>query len=246
MVNAICLVQMKERRKREGELGFMATKWRCMICGYVHEGEAPPEVCPLCGVGSEHFEKMEAEEQQDQPEQSEQVKPVQPITTAPVPAPPLDPEQAIIQALYSISYGLYIISAHADGVDNGQCANTCFQVTAEPARIAIGVNKNNYTHELISKSGQFGVSVLNQQGHDYARRFGYRSGRDVNKFEDLPDVHRGQLGILLLDDAVATVEAEVIGQLDAGTHTIFLGEVKSGEVLQKAEPMTYAYFRATK
>ena len=219
----------------------MKTKWRCMVCGYIHEGENPPEVCPLCGVGPENFEKYEAEEpakEQEEKKLSAQV--------APTPAPALDHEQSIIHALYSISYGLFIITAHADGVDNGQCANTCFQVTAEPPRIAIGVNKNNYTHELISQSGQFGVSVLNQQGHDYARRFGYRSGRDGNKFEDLPDVHRGPSGILLLDNAVATMEAEVVGQLDAGTHTIFLGEVKNAEVLQKAEPMTYAYFRATK
>ncbi len=226
---------MEERKRVKG----MSTKWRCVICGYIHEGENPPESCPLCGAGPDQFEKLEGAEQ---PEVQAKQNTNQPAAAAPA----LEREQAIIQALYSISYGLFIITAHADGMDNGQCANTCFQITAEPPRIAIGINKNNYTHELISTSGQFGVSVLNQQGHDYVRRFGYRSGRDGSKFADFPDVHRGPSGILLLDNAVATLEAEVIGQLDAGTHTLFLGEIKNAEVRQKAEPMTYAYFRATK
>lgn len=208
-----------------------------MICGYIHEGDYPPEICPICGVGSEHFEELvvlgESSVEHDQK------KPAAVVAE-------LDREEAIQQSLNSISYGLFIISTHADGVDNGQCANTCFQITSTPPRIAIGINKNNYTHELITQSGIFGVSILNQQGQDYARRFGYRSGRAGNKFEDLPDVHRGELGILLLDDAIATMEAEVVGQLDAGTHTIFLGEVKNAKVQQAAEPMTYAYFRATK
>lgn len=208
-----------------------------MICGYIHEGENPPEVCPLCGVGPEQFEKL------DVPGEAT-VQQVQ--NTSAANHTDLDQGEAIKQTLSTISYGLYIISTHNDGVDNGQCANTCFQITSDPPRIAIGINKNNYTHELIAQSGIFGVSVLNQQGHDYARRFGYRSGRTGNKFEDLPDVHRGELGILLLDDAVATLEAEVVGQLDAGTHTIFLGEVRNAKVQQKADPMTYAYFRATK
>lgn len=208
-----------------------------MICGYIHIGENPPEVCPLCGVGSEHFEKLEVTEESSVPQ--DQNTPVADVAN-------LDRDEAIKQTLNKISYGLYIISTHADGVDNGQCANTCFQITSDPPRIAIGINKNNYTHELISQSGIFGVSILNQQGQDYARRFGYRSGRAGNKYEDLPDVHRGELGILLLDDAIATMEAEVVGQLDAGTHTLFLGKVKHAKVLQNAEPMTYAYFRATK
>ncbi|MEL1134395.1 flavin reductase [Desulfitobacterium sp. THU1] len=218
----------------------MSAKWKCLVCGYIHEGENPPEVCPICGVGPEQFERIqEVSEQKDN-------KAVQEPKDGTSVVEPMDRETAIIQSLYAISYGLYIISAHHDGVDNGQCANTCFQITAEPPRIAIGINKNNYTHELITQSGKFGVSVLNQQGHDYVRLFGFRSGRNIEKFADIPNVHRGESGILLLDDVIATVEAEVIGELDAGTHTLFLGEVKAGEVRQKAEPMTYAYYRATK
>jgi len=211
-------------------------QWRCDVCGYIHEGDNPPDTCPLCGVDSTHFEEIKSKQ-----EEAVSVG----AQTAPVKALELDKEAVIKKALYALSYGLFIITAHSEGVDNGQCANTCFQVTSEPPRVAIGINKNNYTHELIANSGMFGVSVLNQQGRDYARNFGYRSGRGVNKFEGV-SVHRGESGILLLDDVISTMEAKVIGKMDAGTHTLFLGEIMNAELIQKAEPMTYAYFRATK
>lgn len=216
---------------------IMEKRWRCTVCGYIHTGENPPEVCPVCGVDASFFELVTDEKE---PQAGAEVKRApQPAAVQP------DKATAIRQALYRISYGLFIITAQAEGKDNGQCANTCFQVTSEPARIAIGINKQNYTHELIQKSGKFGVSVLSQTGHDYARGFGYRSGRDVNKFEGLA-VHRGESGVLLLDDVLVTMEAAVSGQLDAGTHTLFLADVTAGEILQEGDPMTYAYFRASK
>ena len=215
----------------------MEKRWRCTVCGYIHTGENPPEICPICGVDASFFELVS---QVDEATTSTEVK----SNPKPVTAQP-DREAAIRQALYRISYGLYIITSHAEERDNGQCANTCFQITAEPARLAIGINKLNFTHELIQKSGKFGVSVLNQTGHDYARGFGYRTGRDVDKFEGVA-VHRGESGVLLLNDALVTMEATVMGQLDAGTHTLFLADVTAGEILQEGDPMTYAYFRSTK
>lgn len=214
----------------------MEKRWRCTVCGYIHTGENPPEKCPVCGVDASFFELVTDEEVNKANEVKSVAKPV---------SQQLDKAAAIRQALYRISYGLYIITAQAEGRDNGQCANTCFQVTAEPARVAIGINKQNFTHELIQKSGKFGVSVLSQTGHEYARGFGYRSGRDVNKFEGLA-VHRGESGVLLLNDSLVTMEATVMGQLDAGTHTLFLADVSAGEILQEGDPMTYAYFRASK
>jgi len=213
-------------------------RWRCTVCGYIHTGENPPEICPICGADASKFELVT---QDDEGSTSSEPKAV----AKKVVAPP-DGEKAIRQALYRISYGLYIITAQAEGRDNGQCANTCFQITSDPARLAIGINKQNFTHELIQKSGKFGVSVLNQTGQDYARRFGYRSGRDVDKFEGLAAVHRGESGVLLLDDALVTMQATVMGQMDAGTHTLFLADVTNGEILQEGDPMTYAFFRASK
>jgi len=215
----------------------MEKQWRCTVCGYVHTGENPPEICPVCGVDASFFELVTEEKEANA---STDIKSApKAVTVQP------DKATAIRQALYRISYGLYIITAHAEGKDNGQCANTCFQITSEPAKIAIGINKQNYTHELIQKSGKFGVSVLSQTGHDYARGFGYRTGRTVNKFEGLA-VHRGESGVLLLDDVLVTMEATVTGQLDSGTHTLFLGDVTGGEILQEGDPMTYAFFRASK
>jgi flavin reductase (DIM6/NTAB) family NADH-FMN oxidoreductase RutF/rubredoxin len=215
----------------------MEKQWRCTVCGYIHSGENPPEICPICGADASFFELIP---QSDEPYTATDIKSV----AKPVIAQP-DKEKAIRQALYRISYGLYIITAQAEGRDNGQCANTCFQITSDPARLAIGINKLNFTHELIQKSRKFGVSVLNQTGHDYARRFGYRSGRDADKFEGLA-VHRGESGVLLLDDALVTMQATVMGQMDAGTHTLFLADVTNGEILQEGDPMTYAFFRASK
>lgn len=215
----------------------MEKQWRCTVCGYIHNGENPPDICPICGVDASFFELIPP---------SDESKPATAIksVTKPVIAQP-DEAKAIRQALYRISYGLYIITAQADGRDNGQCANTCFQITSDPARLAIGINKLNFTHELIQKSGKFGVSVLSQTGVDYARRFGYRSGRDADKFEGWA-VHRGESGVLLLDDALVTMQATVMGQMDAGTHTLFLADVTNGEILQEGDPMTYAFFRASK
>lgn len=216
---------------------LLEKRWRCTVCGYIHSGENPPEICPICGKDASFFELVA---QDDEASIATEAKAVDKPVNA-----QLDKEASIRQALFRISYGLYIITVQAEGRDNGQCANTCFQITSEPARLAIGINKQNFTHELIQKSGKFGVSVLNQTGQDYARGFGYRTGRDVDKFEGLA-VHRGESGVFLLNDALVTMEATVMGQLDAGTHTLFLADVTTGEILQEGDPMTYAYFRATK
>jgi flavin reductase (DIM6/NTAB) family NADH-FMN oxidoreductase RutF/rubredoxin len=205
--------------------------WRCTVCGYIHEGEKPPEACPICGVDAGNFEKITAAKPEKAPVQQPAVK--------------LSPEEALKTAVRSFSYGLFIITASFAGKDNGQTANTSFQITSEPVQVAIGINKNNYTHELIKASGKFGVSVLDQNGQDLARNFGYRSGRDADKFQGIK-AHRGTLGMLLPDEVLATLEAEVVGTLDAGTHTLFLGKVVTAEVLNQGEPMTYAYFRSKK
>ncbi|HWQ41375.1 MAG TPA: flavin reductase [Desulfosporosinus sp.] len=216
----------------------MEKRWRCTVCGYIHTGENPPEICPVCGVDASFFELVAQDDEASIPSEPKAAV-VKPVIAQP------DREAAIRQALFRISYGLYIITTQAEGRDNGQCANTCFQITSDPARLAIGINKQNFTHELIQKSGKFGVSVLNQTGQDYARRFGYRSGRDADKFEGVA-VHRGESGVLLLDDALVTMQATVLNQMDAGTHTLFLADVTNGEILQEGDPMTYAFFRASK
>jgi len=152
------------------------------------------------------------------------------------------------KALFKISYGMYIICSSAAGKMNGQIANTVFQVTSEPATIAVSLNKSNLTHELVTKSKVFTVSVLAKETPlSFIGQFGFKSGRDQDKLAGVK-YKVGELGApFILDHSIACLEAEVINTADAGTHTIFIGRVKQGEVLNNdAEPLTYAYYHEAK
>ena len=151
------------------------------------------------------------------------------------------------KAFYTISYGIYVVSSGNDGKFNGQIANTVFQVTSEPPTVAVSINKQNYTHELITTSGKFTASVLDEEAPmTMIGRFGFKSGKEINKFEGIGD-KTGVTGIpVVTEHAVAFIEAEVIGSLDCGTHTIFLGNVIESDVLNSADPMTYAYYQKIK
>jgi len=150
-------------------------------------------------------------------------------------------------AFYKLSYGLYVITSGKDGRFNGQIANTVFQVTSEPSTIAVSINKQNYTHEHIVESGRFAVSILEEAAPmTLIGQFGFKSGRDIDKFAGI-GTRVGKTGVpIVTDHAVAFIEAEVVGNLDCGTHTIFLGRVVECDVLAAAEPMTYAYYHAVK
>jgi flavin reductase (DIM6/NTAB) family NADH-FMN oxidoreductase RutF len=150
-------------------------------------------------------------------------------------------------ALFKISYGLYIVSSSLDGRSNGQIANTVFQVTSEPPTIAVAINKQNYTHGFISESKKFSVSVLEKETPmPFIGVFGFRCGRDFDKFAGV-NVRMGMGGVpIVLDHAIAFLETEVMGEMDCGTHTIFLGKVVDCGVLAQGEPMTYAYYHEVK
>lgn len=148
---------------------------------------------------------------------------------------------------HKVSYGLYVIGSTKDGAFNGQIANTVFQISSEPATVAISINKNNLTNEFIKASGVFSVSILPQSvplsviGH-----FGFKSGREVDKYQSL-SYKKGVTGApVLLENTVGYLEAEVISSLDVETHTLFIGKVIEAEVLSKEDPMTYAYYHQVK
>jgi flavin reductase (DIM6/NTAB) family NADH-FMN oxidoreductase RutF len=151
------------------------------------------------------------------------------------------------KAFYTISYGIYVVSAGKDGTFNGQIANTVFQVTSEPPTVAVSINKQNYTHELIVSSNKFTASILKEETPmTMIGRFGFKSGKEINKFEGI-EIKTGVTGIpVVTENAVAFLEAEVINSMDCGTHTIFLGRVIESEALDNAEPMTYAYYQKTR
>lgn len=151
-------------------------------------------------------------------------------------------------ALYKLSYGLYVITSGEPGKFNGQIANTVFQVTSEPPTVAVSINKQNYTHECILDCRQFAVSILSEAASmTMIGAFGFKCGRDINKFDGI-GTRTGKTGIpIVTDHTVSFIEAEVVGQLDCGTHTIFLGRVVESDVLDGvAEPMTYAYYHKIK
>lgn len=151
------------------------------------------------------------------------------------------------KALEKISYGLYIVSSVKEGKLNGQIANTVFQITSEPPTVAISINKENLTHEFIEASGHFAVSVLKQETpFPFIGNFGFKSGRVVNKFENCA-FKIGKTGCpIVLENSIAYMEFKVINKIDAGTHTVFIGEMVEGEIIDDGEPLTYAYYRMVK
>jgi len=151
------------------------------------------------------------------------------------------------RALHKISYGLYVVSAHKDGAMNGQIANTVFQITADPPTLAVSINKDNYTHEFIRTCRSFVVNILDQTTvMTFIGRFGFRCGRDIEKFEGIK--HRlSCLGNPILEEhSIAFLEAEVNKDIDMGSHTIFIGEVVDGDIISGGDPMTYAYYHLVK
>lgn len=150
-------------------------------------------------------------------------------------------------ALYKISYGLYIVSSIKGDNPNGQIANTVTQVTSEPIQVTIALSKLNLTHDYVSESGVFSASVLSQNTPmSMIGRFGFSSGRDQNKFTDI-QYRIGETGApIILENSVAFLEAEVVSQLDVGTHTIFNGKVIDTQKLNDHEPLTYAYYHQIK
>jgi len=152
-----------------------------------------------------------------------------------------------LKSLHKLSYGLYVVTSKKGDKLNGQIANTVFQVTSEPPTIAVSINKNNLTWEYIKDSGAFAVSVLCVDTPlSFIGRFGFKSGRDINKFEGI-NYKFGETGApIVTDNTVSYLEARVTKEVDVGTHTIFIGEVVAGEVLSELKCMTYEYYHEVK
>jgi flavin reductase (DIM6/NTAB) family NADH-FMN oxidoreductase RutF/rubredoxin len=149
------------------------------------------------------------------------------------------------EALFKISYGLYVVGSGDKDRGNGFISNTVFQVTASPAKFASCCNKDNYTADFIKTSGAFSVSVLHQDASaDIFNRFGYKSGRDFDKLEGM-HIQYGKTGVpIVLDDAIAFLECKVVQTYDVGTHWLFIGELVQSDVLDDSlEPITYLHYR---
>ena len=149
--------------------------------------------------------------------------------------------------LYSLSYGLFVLTARQGEKDIGCIFNTAIQVTSDPNRLTIAVNKSNHTHDMVLATGRFTLSVLSQQApFALFQRFGFQSGRTADKFQDFGDhARRGENGILYVTQGTnARLECRVVSTLDLGTHTLFLADVEDGARLSDAPSATYAYYQA--
>jgi len=152
------------------------------------------------------------------------------------------------EALFKISYGLYVVCSGSKAKGNGYISNTVFQVTSDPPRFATCCNKDNHTAGIIKASGVFSVSVLKQDaGAGTIGTFGYKSGKDEDKLGGM-NVRYGETGVpIVLDDAIAFLEFRVEETIDVGTHLMFIGALVNAEVLDEAaDPLTYLHYRKVK
>jgi len=150
-------------------------------------------------------------------------------------------------ALHKISYGVYIVTSGQDGKFNGQIANSMFQVTSNPPTVAISINKENYTHELIKLSRKFVISILAETAPmTLIGLFGFKCGRDVNKLLNI----KTKIGVtkvpIVTENTIAYIEVELDKEMDYGTHTIFMGNIVDADVLSAENPLTYAYYQQVK
>ena len=150
-----------------------------------------------------------------------------------------------IEAFFKVSYGLFVIGTAYKGKRAGYIANTAFQVTADPARFAISCSKDNYSIDIIRKSGAFSMSVLEKfDSTEIIGLFGYKSSADVDKFETTKYITGITGSPIVVDKCVAWFECEVEQEVVLDTHVIFIGKLVANDLLDDTkEPLTYAFYR---
>jgi len=152
-----------------------------------------------------------------------------------------------LTSFHKFTYGLFVVSATADERDAGCIINTAIQVTSEPSRISVCVNKANYTHDAITKAETFALTALSEDApFEVFQRFGFQSSRSTDKFTADEKWLRARCGAIYPDvPACARFSAKVIGTVDLGTHTMFIADVYEAETVgNAAAPMSYAYYFA--
>ena len=147
-------------------------------------------------------------------------------------------------AMFKLSYGLFVLTAKDGEKDNGCIINTVMQVTDVKKRIAIAVNKANYTHDMIKKTGVFNVSVLTTEApFKLFKQFGFQSGRDTDKFAEGGAEVRTANGLRYVPEYVnAVISGKVVEEHEYDTHTLFVAEVTEAAVLSNVPSVTYQYY----
>ncbi|MCR5789536.1 MAG: flavin reductase [Lachnospiraceae bacterium] len=149
------------------------------------------------------------------------------------------------KTMFKLSYGLFVLTAK-DEKHNGCITNTAIQVTSEPNRISFAVNKSNYTHDQVKKTGIFTISVISEAADfELFKHFGFQSGRDVDKFDGFTDYKEAANGTRIITKGTnAFISGKVIQTVDLGTHTLFIADVTDMEVLSDTPSATYTYYQS--
>ena len=149
------------------------------------------------------------------------------------------------KVLFNIEYGLYLLSVNNNEKDNACIINTVIQVTSEPLQIAICVNKNNYTTEVLRQNKKFNLSILTQDTtFETIKRFGYQSGRDKDKFIDFSNTKRSNNGLIYLTkEANSYISAFVKQEIELETHIMFIAQIIDMQVLTDTKTLTYDYYQ---
>lgn len=147
-----------------------------------------------------------------------------------------------LKVLHQLSYGMYILSASDRGRPVGCVINTCIQITSENPTVAISVNKNNYTYEVIQREKRFALSILSEDTNpNLIASFGFSSGKERDKYEGFSYEMREGLPYIL-ENTCGLLICEVVSVADVGTHAVIFGRLTDTESGTAAAPMTYAYY----
>ena len=144
------------------------------------------------------------------------------------------------KALQKLSYGLYVLTTNANGVDNGCIINTAVQVTSNPEYISIAVNNGNYTTDLLKISDVFNLSIISEKAtFDLFTHFGFQSGRTVNKFDGYANAKKLSNGVYIIENGIcAYICCEVVSKTDLGSHTLFIAKITDMDVVSDDAPAT--------
>ena len=152
------------------------------------------------------------------------------------------------QVFFKISYGLYVVGSIYQGKMNGFVSNTVFQVTSQPPQFAVACHKENFSAGLIRDGKVFSISIIRRDYRpEIIGTFGYRSGKDLDKFSGFR-YHSGITGVpILLEDTIGYLECNLVNTFDMGTHLLFIGDVIEGDIFDdSSEPLTYTYYHNIK
>lgn len=150
------------------------------------------------------------------------------------------------KAMYNLSYGLFVLTAKEGEKDNGCIVNTVAQVTTSPNRISVAVNKANYTHDMILRTGVFNASILSTDAPFWLfEHFGFKTGREEEKIKGYPNQSRAENQVVYIDKfANAYISGKVVDTMDLGSHTLFIADVTDASVLSQVPSVTYSYYQS--